>query len=85
MPSNNHQDNAQKPESGLTPRGHNEKHRERWHLLFICLHTLVQFDNMAPNKPDQVAEIWDCCLISYVVQHVLVVHWREQGQDQDLG
>lgn len=47
------------------------------HLLLICLHTLVQFDDVAANKPNQVAEIRDCCLISDVVQHVLVVHWRD--------
>lgn len=45
--------------------------------LFVCLHTLVQFDDMAADEPDQVAEIRDCRLISDVVQHVLVVHCRE--------
>lgn len=72
-----------KAETCLTPSGHSENYTEkdRWHLLFICLHTLVQFDDMAANKPDQVAEIWDRCLISDVVQHVLVVHWRDEGQD----
>lgn len=44
------------------------------HLLFIRLYTLVQFDDVAADKPDQVTEIWDRGLISNVVQHVLVVH-----------
>ena len=60
----------------------NQKHKHRLHLLFVRLYTLIQFDNMAANKPDQVAEIRDCCLVSDVVQHVLVIHWREEGQDQ---
>lgn len=48
--------------------------------LFICLHTLIQFNDMAADEPDQVAEIRDRCLISDVVQHVLVVHWKEESQ-----
>lgn len=53
------------------------------HLLFICLHTLVQLDDMTADKPDQVTEIWDRCLISNVVQHVLVVHWRVWEQQRE--
>lgn len=56
--------------------GASVKHRHQY-SLFIRLHTLVQFDDMAADEPDQVAEIRDCRLISDVVQHVLVVHCRE--------
>ena len=79
MSSDEYQDNVYKPKTSLTPRGHSELYTvsDICHLLFICLHTLVQLDDMAANKPDQVAEIWNGCLISDVVQHVLVVHWRE--------
>lgn len=38
---------------------------------------------MAADKPDQVTEIRDGRLISDVVQHVLVVHCREQGEEEE--
>ena len=79
-------EHSYKPATSMTPTGHkenyNQKHKHRLHLLFVRLYTLVQFDNMAANKPDQVAEVRDCCLVSDIVQHVLVVHWRKEGQDQ---
>lgn len=46
-------------------------------LLFISLHTVIQFNHMASNKPDKVGEIRDCSFISNVMQHRLVVHCRE--------
>lgn len=43
-------------------------------LLFIGLHTLVQFNDVAAYKPDQVGEIGHGCFVPDVMQHVLVVH-----------
>lgn len=54
--------------------------------LFVRLHTLVQFDDVAADKPHQVAEIRDGRLVPNVVQHVLVVHCGDKasalGSDQ---
>lgn len=46
-------------------------------LLFISLHTVIQFYHVASNKPNKVGEIRDSSFISNVMQHRLVVHWRE--------
>lgn len=46
-------------------------------LLFISLHTVIQFYHVASDKPNQVGEIRDSSFISNVMQHRLVVHWRE--------
>lgn len=53
--------------------------------LFVRLHTLVQFDDMAADKPDQVAEIRDGRLVSDIVQHVLVVHCGDKGSASGSG
>lgn len=47
--------------------------------LFVRLHTLVQFDDVAADEPDQVAEIRDGSLVPDIVQHVLVVHCENKG------
>lgn len=46
-------------------------------LLFISLHTVIQLYHVASDKPNQVGEIRDSSFISNVMQHRLVVHWRE--------
>lgn len=53
--------------------------------LFVRLHTLVQFDDVAADKPDQVAEIRDGRLVSDIVQHVLVVHCGDKGSASGSG
>lgn len=44
------------------------------YLLLICLHTVVKFDHVAPNEPDQIGEVRDSSFVSDVVQHGLVIH-----------
>lgn len=44
------------------------------YLLLIGLHTVVKFDHVAPNEPDQIGEVWDSGFVSDVVQHGLVIH-----------
>lgn len=48
-------------------------------LLFVCLNAVVQLYHVAPDEPDQVGEVRDGCLVSNIVQHRLVVHWRQTG------
>lgn len=50
-------------------------------LLFVGLHALVQLDDVAADEPHQVAEVRHRRLVPDVVQHVLVVHCRGEGQD----
>lgn len=45
-------------------------------LLFIRLHTFVQLDDVTPDEPDEVREVGNSGLVSNVVEHVLVVHYR---------
>lgn len=47
--------------------------------LFVRLHAVIQFYHVAPNKPDKVGEVRDGRFISDVMQHRLVVHWKEKG------
>ena len=44
------------------------------HLLLIRLHTVIEFDHMAPDEPDQIGEVRDSSFISDIVQHGLVIH-----------
>lgn len=44
------------------------------YLLLIGLHTVVKFDHVAPNEPDQIGEVRDSGFVSDVVQHGLVIH-----------
>ena len=44
------------------------------HLLLICLHTVIEFDHVAPNEPDQIGKVRDSGLVSDIVQHGLVIH-----------
>lgn len=53
--------------------------------LFVRLHTLVQFDDVAADEPHQVAEIRDGRLVPDVVQHVLVVHCEDKGPASGSG
>lgn len=53
--------------------------------LFVRLHTLVQFDDVAADKPDQVAEIGDGRFVPDIVQHVLVVHCEDKGSASGSG
>lgn len=45
-------------------------------LLFIRLHTLVQLDDMTPDEPHEIREVRHSGLVSNVVEHVLVVHYK---------
>lgn len=47
------------------------------YLLLICLHTVVKFNHVTPNEPDQIGEVWDSSFVSDVVQHGLVIHWED--------
>lgn len=67
--------------TSLTSRGIAEnytKKKKPSHSLFVRLHALVQFDDVAADEPHQVTEIWHRRLITNVVQHVLVVHCGEK-------
>lgn len=44
------------------------------YLLLIRLHTVVKFNHVAPNEPDQIGEVRDSSFVSNVVQHGLVIH-----------
>lgn len=45
------------------------------YLLLICLYTVVKFNHVAPNEPDQIGEVWDSGFVSDVVQHGLIIHF----------
>lgn len=44
------------------------------YLLLIGLHTVIKFDHVAPNEPDQIGEVRNSSFISDIVQHGLVIH-----------
>lgn len=64
---------------------HFAKNSKFWNLLFICLHTVVQFNHMASNKPNQIGEIGNCCFVPDVVQHKLVIHCSYEKQNMTSG
>lgn len=44
------------------------------HLLLVGLHTVIEFDHVAPDEPDQIGEVRNSSFISDIVQHGLVIH-----------